>query len=848
MRCFAFFILEILAVRSIFARRVAGTVYEEANRVPIEAALIRWFDTSRHLTTYTYTDEKGRFEMEVTDDAVEMQVSCMGYTAVTLPVSAWNEKMSIRLAYSEFQVKEVVVTSKRIEERADTLVYTVAGFTQPQDRSIADVMAKMPGIEIKPNGQIEYNGTAINKFYIEGLDLMGNKYALASNNLDRKHVKAVEILKNHQPIAALRGKSFSEQAAVNLILEDNAKLHLTGSADIASGWDDGGNSWLHENRLIAMLFKSRVQDLSIYKGNNTGKDISGEVTGVSLQDRIAQTDKERSWLNPIESYASNLPQERTTFNESHLAAVNHLNRLSKNATFRTQLSYFYHNYHHTLQQYTDYQLSDNSSAVFDEEYRSRQIQHHADANLCYELNNSRLFLKNQAVVSLEWIDGENKVRSNQVEKPMNDDNDRHYLSNHQQMTLPLAKGHTLEFLSSVSYNKMPQSLSTFTGGIQRSDYHSTNTYHYVSMMSRFLGFYFKNQLELETRSQSVDLFMAGDAIRNASSLTKLVPAWKPSFHLRRDEIYWETNFWLKYWNITSGLGNASTVLPEWNTMLRYEASPKSTFTFSYGHSQSFFDLQRLCETSYFTGYRTVSENHLTLDHTPTESVRIRYEYTNPMKGIFLSTFVQGNLMQRKSVLQSSVDENNLYVKSYVDARFHRRNINAALRISKSFGFWKSLLTGSANYLYTEDKRLSNGQLVPTYQNTLFSGITFSAKPTRKFSVDLAERLSLNALSGQRAHGLTRQWNTEADFYYKVTEQPSIGWQNQYSRYSHEGKGVLFSDFSANYTFRRFVIGLTANNIGNKQTYRQELVATDYQVISCYQLRPREWMARISVNF
>jgi hypothetical protein len=130
-----------------------------------------------------------------------------------------------------FVILQILFSGALFARKVANNIYE-AGFAQPQDRSIADVMSKMPGLEIKPNGQIEYNGMAINKFYIEGLDLMGNKYALASNNLNRRHVKSVEILKNHQPIAALRGKSFSEQAAINLVLEDNAKWHLTGTADL----------------------------------------------------------------------------------------------------------------------------------------------------------------------------------------------------------------------------------------------------------------------------------------------------------------------------------------------------------------------------------------------------------------------------------------------------------------------------------------------------------------------------------------------------------------------------------------------------------------------------------------
>jgi hypothetical protein len=847
MRTIVFVVLQVLIVATACARRVAGTVYEDNKRTPIEAALVRCYDGEKRLQAYAYSDEKGHFEINVAETAVSMQVSCLGFSSRTILKADWSEKMSIVMSSSEFQIKEVKVTSKRIEERADTLVYSVAGFSQPQDRSIADVMAKMPGIEIKPNGQIEYNGAAINKFYIEGMDLMDNKYALASNNLNRKHVKSVEILRNHQPIAVMRGKTFSEQAAVNLILEDNAKWHLTGTADIGAGVDNDGE-FRHENRLLAMLFKSRTQNLSIYKGNNVGKDISSEVLGVSLRDKTFQTEKEHSWLNSMESYASNLSPERTTFNESHLVATNHLNRIGHDATFRTQLSYFYHDYHNSLQRYTDYNLSDGGTAVFDEEYQSKQIQHHADANLCYELNNKKIYLKDQAVASLQWIDGRNDMVSNGMAKRVGDCLDQHYLANNLQLTLPVSEKRMMEVVSSLSYNKIPQHLSTLTDLVQQVDYHSFNTYHHLAMTNKLLGFYLKNQLGMETSNQSAELYVVGTEARPTSEMKKIVPSWQSTLNVKRENLRWEASLLLKYWNIRSSVGDKSAFLPEWNTMLRYDATAKSNYTLRYAHSQSFYDMQRICETPYYMGYRTLTESHLTLDNTPTESVTLRYEFSNPIKGFFASALLQGSSMVRKSILQSRVEDGNIYLRSYVNTHFHRKSLTAYTRLSQSLGLWKSLIALSGNYIYTNDRRLRNEALVPVNQNTIIAQLSYSMKPTRRLSVELAEDMSFNYVACQGTTVDSRQWSTEANIYYKFTERLSVAWENSYFRYANLGQQVLFSDLSATYNFGRFELGLSARNIGNKHAYEQKLVATDYQVINQYKLRPREYMLRLSFSY
>lgn len=61
----------------------------------------------------------------------------------------------------------------RIREQGDTIIYNVGSFAQQQDRSIGDVLKRMPGIDVANHGKIQYQGEDINKFYIEGSDLLG---------------------------------------------------------------------------------------------------------------------------------------------------------------------------------------------------------------------------------------------------------------------------------------------------------------------------------------------------------------------------------------------------------------------------------------------------------------------------------------------------------------------------------------------------------------------------------------------------------------------------------------------------------------------------------------------------
>ena len=53
------------------------------------------------------------------------------------------------------ELKEVSVKSDKVHERGDTVSYVVGAFANSNDRSIGDVIAKMPGFDVdKSSGKI----------------------------------------------------------------------------------------------------------------------------------------------------------------------------------------------------------------------------------------------------------------------------------------------------------------------------------------------------------------------------------------------------------------------------------------------------------------------------------------------------------------------------------------------------------------------------------------------------------------------------------------------------------------------------------------------------------------------
>lgn len=193
----------IFAIISIFipficcARvSISGSVIDSVDNTPIIGANVLVKNGDGKLLSYGSTDNDGKFTIAI--DSVKhdlfIHAFMIGFKPYIASLEFDVEPIVIRMEESTLQLQEVVVKADRIRENGDTIIYNVGGFAQKQDRTIGDVLKRMPGIDVADNGKIQYQGTDINKFYIEGSDLLGGKYGIATNGISHEDIGSVEVM------------------------------------------------------------------------------------------------------------------------------------------------------------------------------------------------------------------------------------------------------------------------------------------------------------------------------------------------------------------------------------------------------------------------------------------------------------------------------------------------------------------------------------------------------------------------------------------------------------------------------------------------------------------------------
>ncbi len=487
----------------LFAQYQLKGIITSAKKEPLSNATVKISPINqKKIVSYTFSNPNGLFALELNKqalDSLEIEISCIGYQTKKEKLKGLSlDNIQIELETTVNKLPEVRVKSNPVIAKKDTLSYTIKPFTQATDAVIGDVLKRIPGIEVTESGVIKFQGRAINRYYIEGLNLLDDKYNLANRNIPATSVDKIQILENHQPIKILDSVSFSNQAALNIILTDKARGRIIGRLKLGAGV----SPLLLDYEINPMKFNKNTQFISSYKYNNTGINYSDELLLLNSSN-ISSNFVSNTTENPLLSIPSaNIPRtntQRFLFNNSHTLTFNQL--------YKTK---------------TDLNIKTNFDFIVD-----KQNQNNSNFNTIYFPNDTIQFRESQALI-LEKIltrffftvekNTKNYYFLNafKIQHLKNRDFGQQYttlntaqsfLNNHFSLlnngNFISKKGSTLIIGNyQVSYSSMPQSLS-ISPGIYDSIFNFGNVYDELLQKLMIKTFYVGAEIGLNRRYKNI---------------------------------------------------------------------------------------------------------------------------------------------------------------------------------------------------------------------------------------------------------------------------------------------------------------------------------------------------------
>lgn len=399
------FVMILFSAFSFAQKTVSGKITDE-DGVAIPSASVTIEEPGKDaILAYAITNSKGEYKVTFTsaESNVDLKVKAFNQRPLTKQISNSDQTMNFKMESEATEIKEVQLKTKMITARGDTIAYDLKAFDSKSDRTLADVMKKIPGIEVNTDGTILYQGNAINKFYVNGKDLMEGGYGTINNSLPKDAVQKVEVLENHQPVKILQDKVPSDQAAINIKLKNS--VTMTGRGEVGTGF---GDPWLWNVKLTPMFFGQKSQWVLNYKTNNMGEQVENEGNILAFGNRFEGrriNASQNDWLNVENASTPNLPVKRYLMNSVHYLSANYLTNIDKKKEWELKANANYTNNAVERESYTQQEIFATAnypaSTIF-QNVRNNFYTDKAKGELIFTKNAKKGFFKNTTSFSQYW--------------------------------------------------------------------------------------------------------------------------------------------------------------------------------------------------------------------------------------------------------------------------------------------------------------------------------------------------------------------------------------------------------------------------------------------------------------
>lgn len=817
------------------------------NHEPLSNVTCRVFTREGEFYTYSITDNKGLLSVSVHQDDY-LEFSFMGYRKLKKKATSYipGRINLIELSEQEIQIREVTITAPPISSKNDTLIYNIASFVKQGDSHLEDILKKLPGIKVAENGTVSYQGKAINKFYIEGKDLLGSSYNQATRNMPIDAVTAVEILENHQPVKMLQGRQFTDKAALNIKLDKEHKSRPFGEIEGSIGC----SPFIWQNRLFLTQILGKNQLLITGKMNNVGTDISDETKEhIDVTDIDAYEPILPRILSPFLNMET-LPQNRYLYNNSYSLGVNYLTSLSKDATLRMNVL-SYEDYSSYSNHY-DYTYGRTNSVTINEINNKNHKTLTILPILKYELNNHNAYISNELRYSFNRSSTSNTLVSNGIGITENINSRPYYLQNYLTASLSIGK-QIIQAKSFFRYFNRREALTDISDST--SFYNIYERYAIQSIVTKNqlstsfqLG---KHHLDLGTKSYYQDNFYN---YKNNVHYKKLQLSFQPSYTIlfgaeRTLSIELPIK-WIKISLNSPQISNRHkgvfSFVP--NLYFKYKLTNKWKFVLSASINTDNISADFYSPYTLRTAYRSVYIPNNELFFNNSKSINARLNYRNLATMLFANFLVSYTDEKRENYTNYNHTDSVTTI-SYIKGDNHQHLLVAYVSVDKSFidaGITlKSRLSyNKTSYLLSQSGILTHNEsnifavnLNATYQKLKWLITTMGITGTIYW--DKNNIYKPDALSSLIANASVFIFPIK-DINIKLMYQ---NYTNEISKSNYKTCSII--DITANYKVNKnWEIGSSISNLLNTQNYTIIQNSGINTFRSYLPLRGREFLFRI----
>jgi len=752
-------LLLLIGITSLFAQKpIKGTI-KDSNGKGIESVNVNLKDTEGNIINFTRTNKNGEFNLLVKNDQIagyKIEASSIGYKKQSISITDLTQIQDMILQASETNLETVTVKNRpSLTAKGDTLNYRTSDFADKQDRSIGDVLKKMPGIEVAENGKISYNGKSISNLYVDGDNLLDDKYNIGTKSIPQGAVDKVQVIQNDQPIKMMRKNNMSDDVALNLVIKDDAKLKVMGDATIGAGTPDR-----FDENLTAMLFNKKLKFINNIKGNNIGNDPGIDLTSHNLSDYLKRLDnsKPSGLLSTGAAGVPSLPQSRYLFNKAGVLNLNNLYKFNQDLQLRANISYLYDERKQQYNKFSQTYLSDQTISY--SEFQNNEISPQklrAQFNLNgnaekYYLNNT--FVLDYAPFKTTSAFSINNVAANQILKQETFD-----ISNEFNYRKKLKSDDVINLYSYFNRTSQPEILN-ISPGLNADLLNNGNSYlglnQYIKLPTWYTNNYvsfafvkggfaqtYKAGFNIQQQNLNSELYrvqndqtselVSQNTVNDLKWFKNRVYA-DATYEYTNDKIKAGLSLPLSYNRISyndplNALDKSLQKLflnPSMN--IKYQTGIENFVTANYSFKNDLGGIDDVYRGTVLKNYRSLFANNAPVSETKAHNFGAGFNFRKAMQMFFLNVGANYSDIELNTISSYNLS-NNIQQRIVLPLKNHFKTLSLNANTSKYIFAWKSTVSGGIIFSQSQYNQLQNGELLPLNTKTITYKAGIEAKLT-----------------------------------------------------------------------------------------------------------------------
>ena len=872
-------VISLLAFNCFAQNIIKGNIKSEA-AMPIDNANVILFEKKHNsIIAYSVSDEKGDFMLSFFDniDSLRLEISCMGFKKQSKSISnKLYYNFSLVLQQAVENLNEVIIKQEAIQLKGDTINYNTKLFSDKSDRVIIDVVKKLPGISVTASGQILFNGKAINKFYIEGKDLLEDRYNIASNNLPADAVDQIQILQNHQPVALLNGIQQSDRAAINIKLNKTAKFRLLGNGHLGIGF----LPFLSDNSLTLLKFDKTIQFINSLKHNNIGVNLDEELNEQNVPPNLYESGSvKQDLVSLVKAGLPPLAQSRYWFNNNSLTTGNYLIGLSKLFDLKLSVAYEHDQLKDNANSITKVYLP-NDTIEINENHFGLITYSKLLSGLTLQANSKQIFLKNALKFRRDWSIANDFISSSSINQKLY--NPFINLINELGGILNL-NNNLIAINSLTTYTNLPQKLvvmpgqyesimnlgQPYDGIIQNIQLKGFFTDNSASFTKKNGAFSFIDKFGFLTRWQTLTNDLEVD---NNGKINSLDDRFKNIIQRNKISLYNDATFNFALTSLSFSLGlktsinsltnksidtnqheNRNFLNPNLNILYKFSSfwemniSLSTSNDFSYDSNHSFI----------LQDYRNLIDSDIPLHETNRKNISYTVGYKNIINAVY-SNLTLRYAKNISNILSNNTFDGILNTRKALVQDNPSTNLDLSWNINKYYLKIKTSMSLFLGYNAMDMKQLQQGILTDFRGKTYTIGSKINSSISESFNIQHTLDLAVNKNLSKSVNGVLRyapidflKQSLVFKYFLPKGFQTNLSLEHYYnSSNAASSLNYYFADFG----FQKSLIkpkldfSISASNIFNTKSYSSYSYSNNILVNSDYILRSRMIMFKIGFQF